>query len=111
MPEQRENDRDQSGFTLKPGESVSIFLSDGSSRCRDCHYWERETVKKSSLYSLWGFCNSEIFVYNSWGWHGNDIPSPIPANARFIYADHEGDDATFKVHEDFGCVGFKKKET
>ena len=71
-------------------------------KCKDCKFFKLTTKIKL------GECGSNIFQYN-----GNTFKFDqelISDGALFLYRDYEGCDAEFLVHEDFGCIGFKKKE-
>ena len=69
-------------------------------KCKDCVSFDEEPVKG------WGSCyNDEIFQ------DASDPARTKPTEKTlFRYMDSERYGADFQVHENFGCVGFKKNE-
>jgi len=71
-------------------------------KCKDCEFFSYGDSDDERIVAPWGNCKSEIFQDIS----ERNITSD---DVLFKYSDCENYMAYFHVHENFGCVGFKKK--
>lgn len=74
-------------------------------KCKDCEFFNRnykESAWRASIWTeRWSVCdNKEIFQDDSQG--------DANKKALFKISDAEGYTAYFIIHENFGCIGFKK---
>jgi len=69
-------------------------------RYKDCGFFDKNPVKD------WGDCNNEEIFQDA-----SDFLFIKPTKKTlFRYADSEQYGASFQVHKNFGCIGFKKKK-
>lgn len=68
-------------------------------KCKDCKFFDKQPVKG------WGDCNNDELFQDA-----SDFIFVKPTEKTlFRYADKETIGASFQVHENFGCVGFKRR--
>lgn len=71
-----------------------IIINRSVAICKNCKFFKPTK-------NCWGNCDSKIFQDVSTSFEHAD-------GALFEYADFEGYQAEFEVHENFGCVGFEQ---
>lgn len=64
-------------------------------KCKNCKHYSVDDI-----YPQFGLCDNPIF---------EEVCGIPRKETLFLYWDNEGYSAGFRVHENFGCIGFKKK--
>ena len=68
-------------------------------RCKNCKYFDGNPA------DAWGYCNNEEIFQDA----SDFIIIKPTEKTLFRYMDSEQYGASFEVHENFGCVGFRKR--
>lgn len=74
-------------------------------RCKDCEFFStKPRWRGDHLFENWGSCNNEGIFQDA-----SNVTLEPTEKTLFRFMDSEEYEASFQVHENFGCVGFKKR--